>query len=264
MQSSKNKYLTKQVNLMMKLFRSDDKFSQMLRQYESTPEFGSGSGGCGDDEIADDEDGGEDEEDEEDGDNEKALATIQLFLTREVIREVIHETTASLLWLKLESVYMTKSLANKLHLKDRLYTFRMKLGTSVQDHLEEFNIILIDFQNLDVDIDDEYKAILLVISLPASYKHFKEIMIYGKRETLSFDDVKSALLYDDVEPESGEGLVARGRSSDRVIAKVESDGDVYLAIDTEDQCGFMKVSEHAPVETTCGHYRLESMVGAVV
>ncbi|GJW93262.1 zinc finger, CCHC-type containing protein [Tanacetum coccineum] len=67
----KNKYLTKQVNLMMKLFRSDDKFSQMLTQYESTPEFGnaSGSGGCGDDEMADDEDGGEDEEDEEDGDS---------------------------------------------------------------------------------------------------------------------------------------------------------------------------------------------------
>ncbi|GJT69679.1 hypothetical protein Tco_1028965 [Tanacetum coccineum] len=59
----KNKYLTKQVNLMMKLFRSDDKFSQMLTQYESTPEFGSGSGGCGDDEIADDEDGGEDDSD---------------------------------------------------------------------------------------------------------------------------------------------------------------------------------------------------------
>nr|GEY22625.1 hypothetical protein [Tanacetum cinerariifolium] len=65
----KNKYLTKQVNLMMKLFRSNDKFSQMLNQYESTPEFGnaSGSGGCGDDEMASDEDGGEDEEDEEDG-----------------------------------------------------------------------------------------------------------------------------------------------------------------------------------------------------
>nr|GEV05756.1 hypothetical protein [Tanacetum cinerariifolium] len=67
----KNKYLTKQVNLMMKIFRSDDKFSQMLNQYESTPEFGnaSGSGGCGDDEMANDEDGGEDEEDEEDGDS---------------------------------------------------------------------------------------------------------------------------------------------------------------------------------------------------
>nr|GEX90697.1 zinc finger, CCHC-type [Tanacetum cinerariifolium] len=61
----KNKYLTKQVNLMMKLFISDDKFSQMLNQCESSPEFGnaSGSGGRGDDEMAD-----EDEEDEEDGD----------------------------------------------------------------------------------------------------------------------------------------------------------------------------------------------------
>nr|GEU62975.1 hypothetical protein [Tanacetum cinerariifolium] len=41
------------------------------RQYESSPEFGnaSGSGGFGDDEIADDEDDGEDEEDEEDDDS---------------------------------------------------------------------------------------------------------------------------------------------------------------------------------------------------
>ncbi|GKC77302.1 hypothetical protein Tco_1128076 [Tanacetum coccineum] len=44
--------------------RHDDMLhALMLTQYESTPEFGSGSGGCGDDEIADDEDGGEDEED---------------------------------------------------------------------------------------------------------------------------------------------------------------------------------------------------------
>ncbi|GKD09038.1 kinase-like domain, phloem protein 2-like protein [Tanacetum coccineum] len=110
--------------------------------------------------------------------DEKALATIQLFLTREVLREVIHETTAA--------------------------------GTSTQDHLDEFNNILIDLENLDVDIDDEDKAVLLVISLPTSYKHFKEIMLYGNRETLSFDDVKSVLL-----------------------SKQKSDGDVYLAIDTE-------------------------------
>ncbi|GJV42611.1 pyruvate kinase [Tanacetum coccineum] len=40
------------------LFRSDDKFSQMLTQLESQPEIGggSGSGGCGDDEPGDDED----------------------------------------------------------------------------------------------------------------------------------------------------------------------------------------------------------------
>nr|GEY10811.1 RNA-directed DNA polymerase, eukaryota, reverse transcriptase zinc-binding domain protein [Tanacetum cinerariifolium] len=65
----KNKYLTKQVNLMLKLFRSNDKFSQMLNQYESSPEFDNAtrSGGYGDDEMADDENDDEDEEDEEDG-----------------------------------------------------------------------------------------------------------------------------------------------------------------------------------------------------
>nr|GEY14974.1 hypothetical protein [Tanacetum cinerariifolium] len=59
------KRLTKQVNMFMRLFRSDDKFSQMLSQLESQPEYGggSGSGGCGDDEPGDDEDDGEDADD---------------------------------------------------------------------------------------------------------------------------------------------------------------------------------------------------------
>nr|GEX77425.1 hypothetical protein [Tanacetum cinerariifolium] len=48
--------------------RSDDKFSQMLTQLESEPEYGvSGrSDGCGDDEPGDVENGGEDGEDEDD------------------------------------------------------------------------------------------------------------------------------------------------------------------------------------------------------
>nr|GFC42107.1 hypothetical protein [Tanacetum cinerariifolium] len=62
------KLLTKQVNMFIRLFRSDDKFSQMFTQLESQPEYsgGSGSGGCGDDEPGDDEDDGEDEEEEDD------------------------------------------------------------------------------------------------------------------------------------------------------------------------------------------------------
>nr|GEZ65884.1 hypothetical protein [Tanacetum cinerariifolium] len=54
--------------MFMRLLRSDDKFSQMLTQLKSQPEYGggSGSGGCRDDEQRDDEDGGEDEEEEDD------------------------------------------------------------------------------------------------------------------------------------------------------------------------------------------------------
>nr|GFA09854.1 hypothetical protein [Tanacetum cinerariifolium] len=62
------KRLTKQVNMLMRLFWSDEKFSEMLTQLESRSEYGggSGSGGCRDDEPGDDEDGGEDGEDEDD------------------------------------------------------------------------------------------------------------------------------------------------------------------------------------------------------
>nr|GEY34655.1 hypothetical protein [Tanacetum cinerariifolium] len=64
----REKLLTKQVNMFMMLFMSDDKFSQMLTQLESQPEYGggSGSGGCGDDEPGDDENGGEEEKEEDD------------------------------------------------------------------------------------------------------------------------------------------------------------------------------------------------------
>ncbi|KAF1860594.1 hypothetical protein Lal_00021667 [Lupinus albus] len=51
-----------------------------------------------------------------------------------------------------------------------------------------------DLQNIDINIEDEDKAVLLVVSLPSTYKHFKEIMLYGNNDTLSFEDVKSNLL----------------------------------------------------------------------
>ena len=111
---------------------------------------------------------------------------------------------------------MTKNLANKLCLKERLYTIHMAEGTSIQSHFNEFNSIIVDLESLDVKIDDEDKAILLVVSLPPSFKHFKEIMLYGNHTSLSFENVKSNLLSKekfDVDSRSeskGEGLIVRG------------------------------------------------------
>jgi hypothetical protein len=84
---------------------------------------------------------------------------------------------------------MTKSLANKLRLKERLYTIHMSEGTSMQSHLNEFNSIIVDLESLDVKIYDEDKTILLVVSLPPSFKHFKKIMLYGNHTSLSFENV---------------------------------------------------------------------------
>ncbi|MFQ6641317.1 hypothetical protein Gotur_014434 [Gossypium turneri] len=53
-----------------------------------------------------------------------------------------------------------------------------------------------DLNNVEVQIDDEDQAILLLCSLPPSYKSFKETLIYG-RDKLSFKDVKGHLFSKD-------------------------------------------------------------------
>ena len=69
-------------------------------------------------------------------------------------------------------------------------------------------------------LKDDDKGILLVVSLPASYKHFKEILSYNNNNTLSFEDVKANLLFKEkfdleAHTEKGEGLSVRGESFDK-------------------------------------------------
>jgi len=109
-----------------------------------------------------------------------------------------------------------KCLANKIHLKERLYTFWIAEDTPIQSHLDEFDSILIYLENLDGKIEDEYLGGCL---FSLSYKHLKEILLYNNNETLSFEDVKSNLLFKgkfDLEVHSDDkamGLSMRGRSS---------------------------------------------------
>ena len=103
------------------------------------------------------------------------------------------EKTSSALWKRLETLYATKSLANRLVLKQRLFTFRMNEGELLKDHISQFITLLNDLKNVEVHIDDEDQAMLLLCSLLPSYKSFRETLIYG-RDKLSFKDVKGHLL----------------------------------------------------------------------
>ncbi|KAG8481553.1 hypothetical protein CXB51_026380 [Gossypium anomalum] len=121
--------------------------------------------------------------------DEKALFAIQLCLPNTVLQEVLIEKTSSALWKRLETLYASKSLANRLVLKQCLFTFRMNEG----DHISQFITLLNDLKNVEVHIDDENQAMLLLCSLSPSYKSFKETLIYGK-DKLLFEDVKGHLL----------------------------------------------------------------------
>ena len=49
----------------------------------------------------------------------------------------------------------------------------------MKSHLDKFYSIIMELQNIDVKMDDEDFAILLLCSLSPSYKHFKETLLHG-------------------------------------------------------------------------------------
>ncbi|GJR84705.1 retrovirus-related pol polyprotein from transposon TNT 1-94 [Tanacetum coccineum] len=92
---------------------------------------------------------------------------------------VADEETAAGVWKKLEKLYMTKSLTNKLLLKQRLFSLRMKEGSALKDHLDALNSILMDLKNVDVKIDDEDAALILLV-LTSLFENFVTYFVVGK------------------------------------------------------------------------------------
>ena len=67
---------------------------------------------------------------------------------------MLQEPTAASMWAKLESLYMTKSLARRQFLKQQLYLFRMVKLKAVMELLVEFNKIIGDLENIEVRLED--------------------------------------------------------------------------------------------------------------
>ena len=84
-------------------------------------------------------------------------------------------------------------------------------GSSLDNHINEFNQVCDTLETIDEGLDDEGKALLLVSSLPQSYSNFVDALMYG-RQTLSLDGVKAALNTRGLQEKSGNMMNAEGLS----------------------------------------------------
>ncbi|GKD06157.1 hypothetical protein Tco_1181131 [Tanacetum coccineum] len=173
----------------------------------------------------------------------KAYCCLILSLGDRVLREVTKETTAAGIWTKLTSLYMIKSLANRLYLKKKMYTYYMSPGMKLGDHIDKFNKLILDLANIDIEIKDEDQALMLLTSLPSSYENFVETLLYG-RESLTMEDVLVTLNSREFKKRSGgtkegpgDGLYVKGRSD-------HSEGHLKRDCPMKKSSGFIKKGKH--------------------
>ncbi|GKB96597.1 hypothetical protein Tco_0982734, partial [Tanacetum coccineum] len=79
----------------------------------------------------------------------------------QVLWEITKETTAAGIWKKLKTLYIKKSLANRLYLKKKLYTFHMHSGKRHSEYIDEFNKLILRLEVLNHSGDPSNKVLLL-------------------------------------------------------------------------------------------------------
>jgi hypothetical protein len=68
----------------------------------------------------------------------------------------------------LSSMYEKPSANNKVHLMKKLFNLKMAEGALVTHHLNEFNTITNQLSLVEIDFDDEIRALIVLASLPNS------------------------------------------------------------------------------------------------
>ena len=85
------------------------------------------------------------------------------------MQSVAKETDAYKLWEKLEKTYAQPSAQNVANLIRRLITLKYKDGSSMSEHINEFEGVADQLSTMNCKFDDNQLATFILISLPKSW-----------------------------------------------------------------------------------------------
>lgn len=151
---------------------------------------------------------------------EIAFTSIILNLFDSVIKQVNDETSACRLWTKLESLFLRKSLSNKIFLKKKLFGFKMEPSKALELNLDDFKKVSIELANIGEAISDENQAVILLNFLPKSFNAIRVATEYG-RDSLSLDVVVATLRYKELKMKIGNKKMFVGTDALSVMGRSE-------------------------------------------
>ena len=129
----------------------------------------------------------------------KARSMLRLHLAESVYFTIIGKPTTKAVWDKLCANYESKSASNKVYLMKKLFDMRMKEGTNVTTHLNDFNVIFTQLVSQGLDFGEEIKCIFMLCSLPPSWDTFSiAISNSALAIGLVYNDVIGSLLTEEI------------------------------------------------------------------
>ena len=129
----------------------------------------------------------------------QALGLIQLTLSRNVAFNIVKEKTTSDLLKALSNMYEKPLAMNKVYLMRRLFNLQMFENGSVSDHIKKFNMIVSQLNSVDINFEDEIKALILMSSLSESWDTVNAaISSSGGSEKLKFDEIRDVVLSESI------------------------------------------------------------------
>ena len=100
---------------------------------------------------------------------DRALATIVLSVNPSLLYLLGDPEDPVMVWKKLSDQFQKKTWANKLELRRKLYSLRLKDGESVQKHIKAMTEIFDGLSVIGDPVEEEDRVVHLLASLPESF-----------------------------------------------------------------------------------------------
>ena len=100
---------------------------------------------------------------------DKALSTIVLAVDPALLYLLGDPQDPVVVWNKLEDQFQARTWANKLSLRRKLYSLKLKENESVQDHIKSMVEIFDSLAVIGEEVEEEDRVVHILTSLPESY-----------------------------------------------------------------------------------------------
>lgn len=100
---------------------------------------------------------------------DKALATIVLSLDSSLLYLIGDPVDPVVVWKKLGDQFQKKSWVNRLQLRQKLHSLKLRDGESVQEHIKTMSEVFSELSIVGDAITDEDSVVYLLASLPESF-----------------------------------------------------------------------------------------------